>query len=183
MFVSTAPGNGSRTDRNYRIMKKILLFTFATIMALASHAQEDGRQQRRQREFNPEEFAARQTQSLHQALQLDSVQFQALFLMNYADALTMQDSMKVRRERWEKMRANGETPQRAQPTEEERNARMELEKQRREIRNGKMKQILTPEQYEKYIKLQEEQKERMQRNWRGGRGGRGGHPGGRMPRQ
>jgi Spy/CpxP family protein refolding chaperone len=81
------------------------------------------------------------------------------------------------------MRANGETPKDAQPTEEERNARMELEKLRREIRNGKMKQILTPEQYEKYIKLQEEQKERMQRNWRGGRGGRGGHPGGRMPRQ
>ena len=154
-------------------MKKLLFCIIATIIATASMAQDDASRHRERREFNPEEFAARQTQSLHQALELDSVQFQALFLMNYADALTMQDSMEVRRERWEKMRANGETPQRAQPTEEERNARMELEKQRREARNGKMKQILTPEQFEKYVKYREESEKRMKERRKRGRERRG----------
>jgi len=138
--------------------RKILFIAFLFLTITGADAQEGARRQHKPREFNPEEFAARQTYMLHQALQLDSIQFQAVMLMNYADALTMQDSMKVRRERFEKMRANGE---RQQPSEEERKARMELEKQRREIKNQQMKQILNAEQYEKYIKLQEENREHM----------------------
>ena len=114
-----------------------------------------------QREFNPEDMAARQTNRMHQVVNLDSTQYQAIFLMNYADALTMQDSMKARRERGEKMRANGERPQRMQPSEEQMKARMELERQRREIRNERLKLILTPEQLDKYLKYEEEQRARM----------------------
>lgn len=141
-------------------IRRFLFLAFLLLTITGADAQEGARRQHKPREFNPEEFAARQTYMLHQALQLDSVQFQAIMLMNYADALTMQDSMKVRRERFEKMRANGERPKK-QPSEEERKARMELEKQRREIKNQQMKQILNAEQYEKYIKLQEENRERM----------------------
>ena len=153
-------------------MKRILFIAVVAIMTSASFAQEKSEPQRRRREFNPEEFAAMQTNMLNKALQLDSIQYQAVLLMNYADALTMQDSMKVRRERFEKMRANGEKPQQTRPDSEERKARMELEKQRREVRDNKLKQILTPEQFEKYIKMQEEQKERMRHNRRGRDGGR-----------
>ena len=144
-------------------------------------------QQRRQhqpREFNPEEMAQRQTMALHQALQLDSIQLQAVFLINYADALTMQDSMKVRRERMEKMRAEGKKPERVQPSEEQMKAMMEMQKQREEVRNEQMKQILSPEQYAKYQKMQEEQRNRMRQGFGGpggrpgGRGDRGGRPGG-----
>ena len=143
-------------------------------------------QQRRQhqpREFNPEEMAQRQTMALHQALQLDSIQLQAVFLINYADAHTMQDSMKVRRERMEKMRAEGKKPERVRPSEEQMKAMAELQKQREEVRNEQMKQILTPEQYEKYLKYQEEQRSRMRemrgKRGPGGRGDRGGRrPGG-----
>ena len=106
-------------------------------------------------------MAARQTNRMHQVVNLDSIQYQAIFLMNYADALTMQDSMKARRERGEKMRANGERPQRMQPSEEQMRARMELERQRREIRNERLKLVLTPEQLEKYLKHEEEQRQRM----------------------
>lgn len=141
-------------------IRRFLFLAFLLLTITGADAQEGARRQHKPREFNPEEFAARQTYMLHQALQLDSVQFQAIMLMNYADALTMQDSMKVRRERFEKMRANGERPKK-QPSEEERKARMELEKQRCEIKNQQMKQILNAEQYEKYIKLQEENRERM----------------------
>ena len=136
-------------------------------------------QQRRQhqpREFNPEEMAQRQTMRLHEALQLDSIQLQAVFLINYADALTMQDSMKVRRERMEKMRAEGKKPERVRPSEEQMKAMAELQKQREEVRNEQMKQILTPEQYEKYLKHNEEQRKNMRR----GRGA--GQRGNRMPR-
>ncbi|MBQ5887943.1 MAG: hypothetical protein IIW77_01545, partial [Bacteroidaceae bacterium] len=92
-----------------------------------------------------------------------------------ADALTMQDSMKVRRERMEKMRAEGKKPERVQPSEEQMKAMMELRKQREEVRNEQMKQILPPDQYERYLKMQEEQRDRM-REMRGKRGH--GRPGG-----
>lgn len=170
-------------------MKKILLCIVATMFATMTFAQHHGAPQHRQREFNPEEMAQRQTQRLHQALQLDSIQMQAVFLINYADALTMQDSMRVRRERMEKMRAEGKRPERVQPSEEQMKAMMELQKQREQVRNEQMQQILTPEQYEKYLKMQQEQRERMRQGFGGpgGRpGGRGGRPGGaprgeRMP--
>ena len=169
-------------------MKKILLCIVAAMFATMTFAQHQHRQHS-PRQFNPEEMAQRQTMRLHQALQLDSIQMQAVFLINYADALTMQDSMKVRRERMEKMRAEGKRPERVQPSEEQMKAMMELRKQREEVRNEQMQQILTPEQYEKYLKLQQEQRDRMRQGFGGpgGRpGGRGGRPGGaprgeRMP--
>ena len=92
-------------------MKKILFCIVATMFATMTFAQHHGAPQHQRREFNPEEMAQRQTMRLHEALQLDSIQLQAVFLINYADALTMQDSMNVRRERMEKMRAEGKTLQ------------------------------------------------------------------------
>ena len=143
-------------------MKKILFFITAAMIATVMNAQEHrGMRPPQQREFNPEDMAAMQTNRMHQVVNLDSTQYQAIFLINYADALTMQDSMKARRERAEKMRANGEHPQHMQPTEEQMKARMELEKQRREIRNEQLKLILTPEQLDKYLKYEEEQRNRM----------------------
>lgn len=164
-------------------MKKTLFFVVAAMVATLSFAQEGRGQQRQRREFNPEETAMRQTEQLNRALQLDSVQFQAIFLMNYADAVTMQDSMKVRRERMEKMRAEGKKIERTAPTQEQMKTMMELQKQREQVRNEQMKLILTPEQYEKYIKMQEEQRNRMRQGWGGQRGNRPGGGQGRMPRQ
>ena len=51
----------------------------------------------------------------------------------------------------------------------------ELQTQREQVRNEQMQQILTPEQYDKYLQMQEEQRERM-RQMRGKRGH--GRPGG-----
>ena len=162
-------------------MKKITLCIVATMLATISFAQ-DFRTQKR-REFKPEDIATWQTNMLNEALQLDSIQLQAVFLINYADALTMQDSMNVRRERMEKMRAEGKKPERMQPSEEQMKAMMELQKQREEVRNEQMKTILSPEQYEKYLKMQQEQRERM-RQGRGGRpGGPQGFPGGAPRRE
>ena len=161
-------------------MKKITLCLIATMFAALSTAQDSRNEQDRvafnqRMNFNPENMAAWQTGQLQQALQLDSMQYQIIYLMNYADAVTMQDSMKARRERMEKMRAEGKKPERVQPSEEQMKAMMELRKQREEVRNEQMQQILTPEQYEKYLKLQQEQRNRM----RQGFGGPGGRPGGR----
>ena len=142
-------------------MRKALFCLAAIMIAAVVNAQEHRGMRPQQREFNPEEIAAMQTNRMHQVVNLDSIQYQAIFLMNYADALTMQDSMKARRERGEKMRANGERPQRMQPSEEQMKARMELERQRREIRNERLKLILTPEQLDKYLKYEEEQRARM----------------------
>ena len=157
-------------------MKKTLLCIAAIILATLSFAQE-GRGQRRQREFNPEEMAVRQTNSLNKVLQLDSVQYQAILLMNYADAVTMQDSINARRARAEKMREQGKRPEHMRPTEEQMKAMAELRKQREEVRNEQMKQILNAEQYEKYLKYAKEQRKNMRR-------GRGGNrDGGRMQRR
>ena len=170
-------------------MKKILLCFVAAMFATISFAQHPAAPQRQQREFNPEEMAQRQTQRLNQALQLDSIQLQAVFLINYADALTMQDSMNARRARMEKMRAEGKKPERVQPSEEQMKAMMEMQKQREEVRNEQMKQILNAEQYGKYLKMQEEQRNRMRQGFGGpqgrpgGRGDRGGRPGGAPRRE
>ena len=151
------------------MMKKILLCFVATMFVTISFAQLPGAPQRQYREFNPEEVAQHRTMALHQALQLDSIQLQAVFLMNYADALTMQDSINARHARM------GKKPERVRPSDEQRQAMMELQKQREEVRNEQMKQILNAEQYEKYLKYQEEQRERM-RQMRGRRSH--GRPGG-----
>ena len=148
------------------------------MFATMTFAQHHGAPQHQRREFNPEEMAQRQTMVLYEALQLDSIQLQAVFLISYADALTMQDSINARRERMEKMRAEGKKPERMRPSEEQMQAMMELQKQREQVRNEQMKTILTPEQYEKYLKMQEEQRERMRQGRQGRPGGRGGRPGG-----
>ena len=64
-------------------MKKILLCIVASMFATMTFAQHQ-RPQHQPRRFNPEEMAQRQTMRLHEALQLDSVQLQAVFLINYA---------------------------------------------------------------------------------------------------
>ena len=134
--------------------------------------------QHQRREFNPEEMAQRRTMALHEVLHLDSIQLQAVFLMNYADALTMQDSINARHERMEKMRAEGKQPERVRPSDEQMQAMIELQKQREQVRDEQMKTILNAEQFEKYLKYKEEQRERMRQARPGGRGGRGNRPGG-----
>ena len=111
-------------------MKKITLCLIATMFAALSTAQDSRNEQDRvafnqRMNFNPENMAAWQTGQLQQALQLDSMQYQIIYLMNYADAVTMQDSMKARRERVAKMRAEGKRPER--PTEEQMKALIEKE--------------------------------------------------------
>ena len=156
-------------------MKRILFSIVATMFVAMTFAQHPGAPQQQRREFNPEEMAQRQTLRLHQELNLDSIQLQAVFLISYADALTMQDSINARRERAEKMRAEGKKPERVQPSQEQMKAMAELRNQREEVRSKQMKQILTAEQFEKYLKYQEERRNRM----RQGRGSRPGvRPGG-----
>lgn len=153
------------------MMKKILLCFVATMFVTISFAQHPGAPQRQYREFNPEEVAQHRTMALHRILQLDSIQLQAVFLMNYADALTMQDSINARHARMEKMRAEGKKPERVRPSDEQRQAMMELQKQREQVRDEQMRSILNPEQFEKYLKYKEERGERM-RQRRSGHGGR-----------
>ena len=153
------------------MMKKILLCFVAKMFVTISFAQHPGAPQRQYREFNPEEVAQHRTMALHRVLQLDSIQLQAVFLMNYADALTMQDSINARHARMEKMRAEGKKPERVRPSDEQRQSMMELQKQRERVRDEQMRSILNPEQFEKYLKYKEERGERM-RQRRPGRGGR-----------
>jgi Spy/CpxP family protein refolding chaperone len=151
-------------------MKKILFLLIATMFAAMSNAQEHGGEKRQRREFNPEEFAQRQTDRLKEALQLSEEQYQAVMLMNYADALTMKENMDKRREEMEKMRAEGKKPERTRPTEEQMNEMMKVQQEREQIRNGNMQKILTPEQYGKYLEIQED----MRKNMRHGQGMRRG---------
>lgn len=154
-------------------MKKTFLFLVVAMMSLTLSAQRDGA--RAQRQFDPEQVAVMQTQRLNQAVGLDSLQFQLVYIMNYSDAVAMQDSMKVRRQRMEEARKNGQKVERQRPTEEQMKAQRAVMEERKNIRNAQMKEILTKEQYEKYLKYLEEQ-EKSRRQWGqngGNRGGRG----------
>ena len=143
-------------------MKKTFLFLVVAMMSLTLSAQRDGA--RAQRQFDPEQVAVMQTQRLNQAVGLDSLQFQLVYIMNYSDAVAMQDSMKVRRQRMEEARKNGQKVERQRPTEEQMKAQRAVMEERKNIRNAQMKEILTKEQYEKYLKYLEEQ-EKSRRQW------------------
>lgn len=145
------------------IMKRNLLFVLVALMAMTLSAQEN-RGRSRQREYNPEQVALMQTQQLSNVVGLDSLQFQLVYIMNYSDAVAMQDSMKVRRARMEEARKSGKKIERQRPTEEQMQARREVMKQRKAVKDAQMKEILNPEQYEKYLKYSEEQ-EKRRRSW------------------
>ena len=70
-------------------MKKILTCIVATMLAMTTFAQNSAEQQRRQREFNPEENALRRTNRLNEVLQLDSIQYQVVYIMYLSDAMTI----------------------------------------------------------------------------------------------
>ena len=144
-------------------MKKTLFLLTALMIATMAGAQDFRGGQPQRREFNPEEYAKMQTDRLHQALQLNDEQYQAVMLMNYADALTMQENFNARREEMEKMRAEGKEIKRTRPSEEQMNEMMKVQKEREQIRNENMQKILTPEQFEKYQKMQEEMRKNMRR--------------------
>ena len=84
----------------------------------------------------------------------------------------MQDSINARRERAERMRQTGERPQRRQMTNEEVLAERELREQRREVRNQQMQEILTEEQFQKYLQFEEERNRRRAEGFQGRRGPR-----------
>lgn len=140
-------------------MKRNLLFVLVALMAMTLSAQEN-RGRGRQREYNPEQVALMQTQQLSNVVGLDSLQFQLVYIMNYSDAVAMQDSMKVRRARMEEARKSGKKIERQRPAEEQMQARLEVMKQRKAVKDAQMKEILKPEQYEKYLKYSEEQEKR-----------------------
>ncbi len=143
-------------------MKKCILLFVAVALAVSAYSQQIERERPARRfEMNPEAMATAQTKNLQQILQLDSLQVQAVFLMNYSDAMAMKDSMQARAARGEEKRVK--------PSVEERRARMEVIKQRRALRDEQMKSILTPEQYEKYVEYMKKSAEN-------------GRPRGRRPR-
>ena len=169
MFVFTALATARavlQKSRHLFTMKRFLAIAMLLCATTAIFAQNGRRPDRWEREFNPETFAKMQTERLHRVVELDSIQYQAVFLINYADALTMQDSMMVWRER-----AEGGKP--ARPTEEQMKAQEKIRREREEARNEQLKQILTPEQFEKYVKYREESEKRMKERRKRGRERRG----------
>ena len=64
-------------------MRKALFCLAAIMIAAVVNAQEHRGMRPQQREFNPEDMAAMQTNRMHQVVNLDSTQYQAIFLINY----------------------------------------------------------------------------------------------------
>ena len=154
-------------------MKRCFIIVIAMFISLATFAQQRNgeRRERQQRDFNPESMAMAQTNALDKAVDLDSIQYQIVYLMNYSDAVAMQDSIKARQARREEMRRNGQEMKFQRPTEEEMAARRQVIEQRQAIRNAQMKEILKPEQYEKYLQYEKQQQERSKAWGRPGQGG------------
>ena len=152
-------------------MKRSFIIAIAMFISLATFAQQRNgeRRERQQRNFNPESMAMAQTNALDKAVDLDSIQYQIVYLMNYSDAVAMQDSIKARQARREEMRRNGQEMKRQRPTEEEMAARRQVIEQRQAIRNAQMKEILKPEQYEKYLQYEKEQMKRFRQPGNGPR--------------
>lgn len=150
-------------------MKKLLILVFLLMPGMMLCAQDN--QQRRggdrrpgqSREmrfnFSPESMAKMEADAINEAVGLDSLQYQLVYILKYSDVVAMQDSMKARTARMEKAREKGEfkAPKRDEKSREEwMKAREELMKKRRDAMNEQMKQILSAKQYKKYLKFEEE---------------------------
>ena len=148
-------------------MKKSILLIALFFLGIAVFAQDNNvrrpnngaRPARTMRKaFSPEEMAKAEADAINAAVGLDSLQYQLVYIMKYSDMVAMQDSMKVRTERAQKMREKGTTPPRfdEKQREEWMKAREDVMKKRREAMNEQMKQILSPKQYKKYLQYEEE---------------------------
>lgn len=130
-------------------MKSIIPCIIAALFATASFAQNQHVRQRR--EYTPKELATWHTNIMHQHLQLDSIQYRAIYLMNYADAVATQEKIKAYKEEREKMQAEGKSIK--QPTARQKRAYIKAKKKHERKRNRQIKRILSPEQYDKYLKI------------------------------
>ena len=149
-------------------MKKLFIIALLLLPGIMLCAQEKNRRregrmpQNREmrRNFSPEAMAKMEADAINEAVGLDSLQYQLVYILKYSDVAAMQDSMKARASRMEKMSEKGEKiapPRRDDKSREEwMKAREELMKKRRDAMNEQMKQILSPGQYKKYLKFDEE---------------------------
>ena len=149
-------------------MKKLFIIALLLLPGIMLCAQDNNRRRegRRpqgsemRRSFSPEALAKMEADAINEAVGLDSLQYQLVYILKYSDVAAMQDSMKARSARMEKMRKKGEKvapPRRDDKSREEwMKASEELMKKRRDAMNEQMKQILSPKQYKKYLKFDEE---------------------------
>lgn len=110
------------------------------------------------KETNHEEVAMRMTKEMHNVIGLDSIQFQAIYLINLSDITTSYNDSQKHRERAEKARMDGVRIDNPRITAEERMIRLYEIEERRALRNESMRQILSPEQYEKYLEFESDKR-------------------------
>ena len=153
-------------------MKKSILLIALMLLGVASYAQNNNvrradnanRRPRTMRQaFSPEKMAKAEADAINAAVGLDSLQYQLVYIMKYSDMVAMQDSMKARAERAPKMRERGTNPPRLDEKQRQEwmKAREDVMKKRREAMNEQMKQILSPNQYKKYLKYEVERYSRF----------------------
>lgn len=128
-------------------MKKIIFAFVAFMMTTSMMAQQFGQR----REFKPEDMATRQATELKDSCSLNEEQYTAVYNLYLEQSKQMQAAMQ-----------QGGQGQRQQFDREA------MQKRQEEF-NGKLKAILTEEQYARYEQMQ---KNRMQR-WNRGQQGRG----------
>ena len=152
-------------------MKKLFIIALLLLPGIMLCAQDNNRRRegRRpqgsemRRSFSPEALAKMEADAINEAVGLDSLQYQLVYIMKYSDMVAMQDSMKARAERAPKMRERGTNPPRLDEKQRQEwmKAREDVMKKRREAMNEQMKQILSPKQYKKYLKYEEEKYSRF----------------------
>ena len=157
-------------------MKKLFIIAFLLLPGIMLCAQDNNRRREgrpgqgreMRRNFSPEALAKMETDAINEAVGLDSLQYQLVYILKYSDVVAMQDSMKAQASRREKMRKSGETASRRddKSREELMKARDELMKKRRDAMNEQMKQILSPKQYKKYLKFDEERNKTRRQSMR-----------------
>ena len=91
-------------------MKKLFIIAFLLLPGIMLCAQDNNRRRegRRpqgsemRRNFSPEALAKMEADAINEAVGLDSLQYQLVYILKYSDVAAMQDSMKARSARMEK---------------------------------------------------------------------------------
>ncbi len=93
-------------------MKKLLIFALLLLPGIMLCAQDNNRRREirpgqgreMRRYFSPEAMAKMETDAINEAVGLDSLQYQLVYILKYSDVAAMQDSMKAQAARREKKR-------------------------------------------------------------------------------
>lgn len=144
--------------------RTFFLAVIALLCAISAHSQSGNeRVGGNVNEIPIEDLAMQQTEAMSRVLALDSAQYQLIYIMNYADISAFRDSMRIVKAKTDRNREMGKRVERRPQSRERFEQRRKIADERRQKRHDSLRQILSAEQFEKYLEFEKSERARWRK--------------------